>query len=120
MKQHTAPCNDCPFLRKQAGMITGERAEEFSEALQRDQHFNCHKTVDYDGSEDGEGRTTAKTRLCAGSMIVTHRHGHHPSQMARIMGRCGAFKYEDIEQSAADCFDSFEEFIDAHTTKEKV
>lgn len=120
MKQHTTPCANCPFLRNQAGMITGERVEELADALERDIHFSCHKTIDYTNSEDGEGRTTAKTRLCAGSMIVTHRSGGHPSQMARIMGRCGAFKYEDIAQSTADCFDSFEDFIEAHYAKEKV
>ena len=120
MKQHTTPCENCPFLRKQAGMITGERAEELADALERDIHFSCHKTIDYNNNEDGEGRTTAKTRLCAGSMIVTHRHGHHPSQMARISQRLGLLNYDEIEQSDADCFDGFEEFIDAHTAKEKV
>jgi len=117
--QHTTPCDACPFLRKNAGMIRGARAEELSDALQRDIHFNCHKTIDYTKGE-GEGRTTKATRICVGSMITTDRSAVAPSQLARIYARIGVLNYKNIEESKADCFDSFDEFIEAHTEKENV
>ena len=116
--QHTTPCDACPFLRKNAGMIRGARAEEFVDELTRDNHFNCHKTIEY--TNNNEGRATKNTQLCAGSMIVTDRSDTQPSQLARIYARIGVLNYKNIEESKADCFDSFDEFIEAHTEKENV
>ena len=111
--QHHAPCGTCPFLRAKAGMLRGERAAEIADALRSNAgHFWCHKTVDY--SKGRGGRPTAESRLCAGSLIVADRSDERPTQLARIYTRLGVLDYRKIAASKAPCFDSLDEFIEAH------
>lgn len=112
MKQHTTPCGNCPFLRKMAGAISGERAEEIANDLRRDTHFWCHKTLSPSGS-----RVCKETRLCAGSMIVTEKGGERPSQHARILMRIGMLDFDAVQKNAAKdkaCFDDLDEFVQVH------
>jgi hypothetical protein len=112
--QHHTPCGSCPFLKAKAGMLTVARAQELVRCLRGDGHFWCHKTVDY---SRGNGVVTSKARLCAGSLIVAHRSGAHPGQLARITERLGMLDMAKIEASDAPVFDTFTEFIREHGRK---
>jgi hypothetical protein len=115
VKNHTKPCDSCPFLKKNGGMLRQARAEEIVDELSRDGAFWCHKTVDY--SNDCGGRTTSKTLLCAGSLICGEKCRAHPGQIARIRYRIGVLDWGKIEAEAKsneEVFDDFAAFIDGH------
>lgn len=118
-KNHTTPCASCPFLRAKAGMLRPARAREIAANLRRDNHFWCHKTVDYSDEGEGCASATRGSLICAGSMIVTERGGDRPSQYARVSMRVNLLDWSAIERAAADpsipCFDSLDDFIKGHT-----
>lgn len=46
MKQHTTPCNECPFRRvSAAGYLGGNDPKVYSYLANRDGHFPCHKKM---------------------------------------------------------------------------
>lgn len=64
-----APCKNCPFLRKNKGLLHIERRREIAASIRRGQWFACHATVDYSGENDG--KVTAASQSCAGSVCTT-------------------------------------------------
>ena len=62
MKQHTKPCNECPFRRiSPVGYLGANEPKSFSFLANRDGHFPCHKTM---------SRGEANERECAGRAIM--------------------------------------------------
>lgn len=110
MKQHTKPCDNCPFLKKSAGMFFSgtARAEEIASELRADNHFLCHKTLN------------KKPRLiCAGSMLTTEKGGDRPSQLARVAMRLGLLDWNKllkIAKTDTETFDSLDLFVEGHST----
>ncbi len=107
--QHVKPCEKCPFRKTSAGMITGDRAEDLSDALRSDGHMLCHKTLKSQGGKH--------ELLCAGSIIVASRSDCPPSQMERVMSRIGMLDARALEKSIAndtECFDDLETFTYCH------
>ena len=79
-----APCKHCPFRYDIPGFLREERAEEIArDVLRGTGSFPCRKTLDYD-SDDGEGRETDKTQMCAGALIFAE-HCEQWGQMMRIV-----------------------------------
>lgn len=115
-KQHTTPCDTCPFLKRLGGrFFQRARAEDLVDSFRRDAHFNCHNTVDY--SDDSGGRNTKDTRLCVGSVICTEKGGDAPSQMARVSMRLGLLDWGAIRKEAEmndTVFDNLDAFVEAH------
>ncbi len=66
--------------------------------MSRDRDFKCHKTVDYSG-DDGEGRVTSDSMICAGFAIIAETEGM-PTQMMRIAGRIGLYNPSELDMSA--------------------
>lgn len=111
------PCGTCPF-RKDQHFLTKERAKDIANAIRRDGHFSCHKTVRYD-TDDGQGRVTKDSKLCTGSLIVSGRDGLC-GQMARIQGRLGLLDGEALDKAIAEdpsTYASLNAFIKGHTPK---
>ena len=65
-----SPCSNCPFLKSDdAVMLSKRRASEILE--DNKQHtFICHKTVDYSGEKDDDGRSR---KQCAGALILAKK-----------------------------------------------
>ena len=116
-KQLSKPCDNCPF-RRDGIKLRRERAEELADGLRADGHFYCHKTVDYNDDDDGDGCSTKDSGLCVGALIAEIRDFGHMDQMGRIMGRVGALDVEGIYQQAEAGEDAvvsdLDEFIDIH------
>lgn len=93
-----SPCADCPFRSDRPAFLTRARAREIVRAMKRDQHFDCHKTVDYN-TDDGEGGSTNKSRICAGFAMMCETEGL-PTQMMRIAGRIGLYNPEKMKMDA--------------------
>lgn len=78
-----------------------------------DGEFHCHETVDY-CSEDGDGRTTERTQVCAGFLILREKM-KHPNQMMRIAERLGVYSHKRLMENNAsvdDVFDSVDEMLE--------
>ena len=67
-------------------------------ALDQDNHFSCHKTLDYD-TDDDEGQTTKNTKVCAGFAVIAEGV-NHPSQMMRIMEHYGMYDRTKLNMNA--------------------
>lgn len=89
-----APCEDCPFLKKNAHAYTERRLLMFTKG-----EFPCHKTAEHvEQDEDDYGNVlreggytaTATSSHCAGALIFMDKGGDY-HQMARIAGRMGMF-----------------------------
>ena len=87
-KQPHKPCAHCPFLISNDYMLTAGRKAELYQAFERDSHFHCHKTLDYEGADE-DGPDTSGGKICAGSIIACDKAGMGMSQMARIASRIG-------------------------------
>lgn len=64
------PCAHCPFRPEIRGVLRRSRAEDIARALaHEDQSFSCHKTVDYEGIDQGCEDTSGRD-FCAGALLV--------------------------------------------------
>lgn len=102
------PCRHCPFRSDIRPFLTGERAEEIAEAIERGLTFTCHKTVDY---SDEQPHETDASMHCAGALIIAEKEGC-PPQMARIAERLGMYDRTKLDMSAP-VYESFSEWVDA-------
>lgn len=96
------PCATCPFRTDRPAFLTRARAREIMAALKSDNHFDCHKTLDYsasDDTDDGEPSMTERTAICAGFAIVAEKSGRIP-QMMRIAERLGAYDANKLNMDA--------------------
>lgn len=84
------PCDNCPFRTDVDPYLTRERVQEIISGLAEGGSFSCHKTVDYDADDDGEGggQNVATTQQCAGAEILLAHQGTS-TQMGRIAERLG-------------------------------
>ena len=114
------PCDNCPFRSDVPAYIHPERGEEIWDSLERGTMFPCHKTVDYD-SGDGDGRTTADSKFCAGALILMEkewagdgRYGAMENQMVRILTRLRNPPMLDLDalDLSAPGFDDYESWYD--------
>lgn len=106
-----APCDRCPFRNDRTPFISGERAQEIADALHMDTSFDCHKTVDYSGSDEGE--RVATTAHCAGAAIALLRE-EAPNQMMRIGMLLGALRLGQYDVEGAPIYSDLDEFVQAH------
>lgn len=88
------PCENCPFNRSGAGLhlrrsLGRSRWREILSSLLNQEHFYCHKTVEYD--DDGEFCRGHAELICAGSIEWQEKHGVS-SQLVRIIERIGAMR----------------------------
>lgn len=92
------PCANCPFLREQVRMLRPARKREIAAELRRGGWFPCHKTVDYEDSD--EGRTTHKSRWCAGALATMENNprgaGAAENQAVRIAQRLGILDLDKL------------------------
>jgi len=91
----TRPCENCPFRRGGIKLRNIERAQQVASA----ENFPCHKTVNY--GEEGDGRTTERSRVCAGSLIF-HEKTNTPTQMMRIAERLGCYDPSRLDRTLDD------------------
>lgn len=104
------PCADCPFRNDIQPFLSVDRACEIAEqTLINDNHFHCHKTVDYGRKSSGD---VTNAQLCAGSMILQMKM-KRPSVMMRMGMAFGIFKASQLDMTAP-VYDSMDEFIQAH------
>ena len=118
----------CPFRTDRPGYLTPERAEEIVDAMKADQHFDCHKTLDYSEADDdvdeeglssGPKRTarTDRTAICAGFAVIAEAAGR-PTQMMRIAGRLGLYDPKRLNLNAP-VHKTAEDFIAAQPGRQK-
>ena len=106
-----SPCDNCPFRTDITPFIKGERAEEIFESLVRGATFPCHKTLDYDSSDDGSPVEKETTAHCAGALIMLE-HMNMPNQMMRIAERIGVYDPARLDMNAP-VYDDADEFINS-------
>jgi hypothetical protein len=92
----TAPCDQCPFLKKMSRGFRLQRLEEFAAGA-----FPCHKTADEVETEDGgvEFHANANSKHCAGALIYNEKRGR-ANQMMRIVERLGLYDASKLNMSA--------------------
>lgn len=115
-------CKDCPFRKEVNLNLTAERKRNIAESLVHgNKTFSCHKTVDYSTRFDSEGndaQVSSKTEQhCAGALIFVEQVGT-PNLMIQIAQRLGLYNPDEIDRDV-DIFESVEEMVNAHGTKEK-
>ncbi len=96
MKQ---PCKDCPFQKSVKYSLSPEKADEILQAITHDRAFQCHKTVDY--SDSHEGQVTSESRLCFGAVLFlenTVRGGCRSNVMFRFGLMRKEFRLDDLGQ----------------------
>jgi hypothetical protein len=86
------PCDQCPFLEKNAHGYTMNRLREFISGA-----FPCHKTADED--EDGNFRARVNSCHCAGALIFLEKR-NKPNQMMRISERLGFYDRTKLNMKA--------------------
>lgn len=107
----TKPCQKCPFRTDVKPYLRPERALEILDSLIRQQQsFPCHKTVDYEGRN--EGRVTQDSQHCAGAMILLEKM-ECPNQMMRISERLGFYDRTKLDMDSP-VYGSDEEMIEAY------
>jgi hypothetical protein len=104
-----APCENCPFLRRDGVRLLPERVREITGNMlsQEGGPFFCHKTVDY---ADDFGEATAESQHCAGALLFALKNGRetHIMRLARRLGWDPA-----VLQGQERVFDSAEEMLEA-------
>lgn len=115
----TAPCGDCPFRTDRPFSLHPQRAQEIADALEAEQTFWCHKTVDYDAMEDGEeeedsprGAAVDRAQHCAGAMIVLERMGLRTGLM-HVMADLGIYDPSKLDLDGAPVYETLEAFVEA-------
>lgn len=98
------PCANCPFLKDESKAISlhPERVPGIIEDLLsgRATGFSCHKTLNGEEVETDDGeyhyqRGGAELE-CAGAIAVMEKLGR-PTQLMRIMERCGVYDPEKLK-----------------------
>ena len=102
----TAPCGDCPFRSDRPFPLARGRVTEIERALERGT-FTCHKTLDYNRSDDGEPVEPPRTQHCAGALILLEKL-HRPSQLMRIYERLDGYDRTKLDMNAP-VYDTFAE-----------
>jgi hypothetical protein len=65
------PCQHCPFRSDVKPFLHPERAADIAYSAGNPySEFHCHKTIDYDSRDDGDGVVTNKSLLCAGFVAM--------------------------------------------------
>lgn len=109
------PCKGCPFRTDVRPYISADRVREiFAAIIDRDNHFSCHKTVDY-SHEDSEGETVPQTchsSVCAGAAILQEKIGR-PSVMVRMGYALKSIPLDHLDK-AAPVYDSPEDMLRAY------
>ena len=76
MKQ---PCKNCPFRVNVKPYLPPERAAEIAYAASNPySDFTCHATIEYDGDEDIQGKSTgdfSRAKTCAGFLTLRAQLG---------------------------------------------
>lgn len=121
----TRPCESCPFRTDKPFYLAPGRAREIADALEDDQTFHCHKTIDYgreddvddEWDDDGEDRLRVpgeQEAHCAGALIVLEKMDR-PNQMMRIFERIGGYDRTKLDMNAPvpDTLDEWVEFIES-------
>lgn len=110
----TKPCKNCPFRTDSLkGWLGKNRAKEIAFAIiQQQGTFPCHKTVDYDSDEEGEGVANGDSQHCAGAMIMLE-HMEKPNQMMRIAERIGLYDMRKLDMKSP-VFKNDKQFIKHH------
>jgi hypothetical protein len=102
------PCVNCPFRTDVRFHFRRQRAEDIVRAvIERDQTFQCHKTVDYSGDEAAAGE---RPQNCAGALILHEKLGK-PNWRFRFAHGLGLYNPERLDMEAP-VVSSVEEFIE--------
>lgn len=90
------PCDSCPFLKKNAGMLHPSRSAQIAASLENDNDFPCHKTVDY--SSDFAGKVTVDSKRCFGAALYLEniRLGARGNLAFRLAVMFGEFEVGDL------------------------
>ena len=91
------PCQDCPFLKKNANSYGLKRLAEFASG-----DFPCHKTAELvhdDEAGVSEFRATRDSIACAGALIFCEKR-NAPTQMMRIAERLGLYDHTTLDMTA--------------------
>lgn len=94
-----APCANCPFRSDIDPYLRPERAQEIAQALIEGGTFECHKTVDYQNTDEEDTPDTSHAQHCAGALLTMERGGT-VNQMMRIAERLGLYDYERMKDDA--------------------
>jgi len=114
-----APCRDCPFRQDILGFLGEQRAQQIADDLRNDQTvFHCHKTVEYDGADDGDSRPdVSAAQHCAGAAIVLWKE-HRPNiamRLAALQGLLAGAITPDAASQDTLCFPTLDAFVAHHT-----
>jgi hypothetical protein len=76
------------------------------DAMKADQHFDCHKTLDYSETDECdeqgeplEAARTDRTAICAGFAVIAEM-ADRPTQMMRIAERLGMYDPKRLNLNA--------------------
>jgi hypothetical protein len=108
MKQ---PCDNCPFLRDSAIMISKAKASEIIKSIGHDGSFHCHKTVDYSGKKP---KVTKDSKLCFGSVLFLENvaSGGCRSNVAYRFGLIlGEYRLSDLRKDVS-VYATASDFVD--------
>lgn len=94
-------CKHCPYRRDVKPFLTIERTEQLAYLpLNKYNDFKCHKTFEYDGEEDIQGRPTgdfSQSKTCAGFLTLRAQAGIEvPKGFEPSWEECYADEYEMI------------------------
>ena len=106
------PCEHCPFRTDVEPYLTGERALEIVQSLERGS-FPCHETTAATKAQprNAAGRFTAREhQQCAGAMILQFNEGKI-GDVLQVAERLGFFRRAELRKSPV--FKSFRAFIEA-------
>lgn len=112
------PCANCPFLEDPPFYLRPGRRDEIADSLERDGHFTCHKTVNYDSwgddieeDEDAAYVHTGGEQFCAGALITMIKGDHEwlSNAYLRIAQWLGGWD-PDAMDLTANTFVSLEDF----------
>lgn len=74
------PCKNCPFRNDVKPYLHPDRAADIAySASNKYSNFICHSTIEYDGDEDIQGRSTgdfSKAKTCAGFLTLRAQEGY--------------------------------------------
>lgn len=90
MKFLTAPCSNCPFLKKNGVRLRRERVKDLCRNALTSQggSFPCHKTTGVEGYDVPPAQRNAQ---CAGMILFADKHDGFQNQAVRIAVRLGIF-----------------------------
>ena len=92
-----SPCNECPFLKKNAHAYKLKRLAELASG-----EFPCHKTAELAQDEEtgvGEFHAREGSVHCAGALIFLEKRDQ-PHQMMRICERLGMYDRTKLNMEA--------------------